>query len=179
MEGYIGQILMFAGNFAPRSWALCNGQLLAISSNTALFSIIGTTYGGDGRTTFALPDLRSRVAMHAGQGPGLSTRTLGQRGGVESVTLQQSEIPSHSHSASGTQRVSSGPGDSSNPVGRVPAQLVRENAYATAPVDATLSNDSVEITLGNTGGNLPHTNIQPFLAVNYIICLFGIFPSRN
>lgn len=179
MDPFIGMIVMFGGNFAPRGWALCNGQLLAISQNSALFSILGTTYGGDGRTTFGLPDLRSRVPMHAGQGPGLSNRRLGERGGVQDVTLTANQLPSHTHVASGTQQVQNAPGDSSNPTGRIPAELVRENAYGAGPTNADLAAGSVDVTVQNTGGNQPHTNLQPYQVVNFIIALQGIFPSRS
>ncbi len=179
MEPFLGQIMMFAGNFAPRGWALCDGQLLAISSNTALFSILGTTYGGDGRTTFALPDLRGRVPMHAGNGPGLSAHSLGQKGGVESVTLNTSEMPSHNHSASGTVQAKNGQPDESNPGGAVPASLTTgAEGYAETP-NTNMKSGGVDITIGNNGGNLPHTNMQPFTCVNYIIALQGVFPSRN
>lgn len=179
MEGYLGQIIMFGGNFAPRQWAFCNGQLLAIAQNTALFSILGTTYGGDGRTTFGLPDLRGRVAISAGQGPGLPSYRLGQRGGQPTVTLSTNNLPPHNHTASGTQGVAKGPGDSNNPENRVPAQLVRENAYASGPVDSKFIGDSVSVSVGNTGGGQSFSNMPPYTAVNFIICLQGIFPSRN
>jgi microcystin-dependent protein len=179
MEPFIGMIVMFGGNFAPRGWALCDGQLLQIAQNTALFSILGTTYGGDGRITFGLPDLRSRVPMHAGTGPGLSPRTLGQRGGQENVTLTAAELPSHNHLASGTQNVLDGAGDSSNPAGRVPAQLVRETAYSASSANAQLLADSVDVTVQNAGGSQPHDNMPPYQVINFIIALEGIFPSRS
>ncbi len=174
-EGFIGEIRMFAGNFAPRGWALCDGQLLAISSNAALFSILGTTYGGDGRTTFGLPDLRGRVSMHPGNGPGLSSVRLGQRGGVETVTLTNNQMPSHTHSV----RVNA---DSTVATTDMPENgLLARNAASTPiygdTVNTVLHNNFV--TIGSTGGSQAHTNIQPFTAVNYIICLQGVFPSRN
>ncbi|GGX70515.1 microcystin dependent MdpB family protein [Tateyamaria omphalii] len=194
-DAYIAQIMMFGGNFAPRAWAFCDGQLLAISSNTALFSIIGTTYGGDGRTTFALPDLRGRVAMHPGHGPGLTSRSLGQRGGVENVTLNTTQIPSHNHFPSATattnttsqMRAESRAGNVSTPAGNMLAggtNIFRANAPAEdvvmdpAMVDVQVD-VNVAVTEQNVGGNLSHTNVQPFQCVNYIICLFGIFPSRS
>ncbi|WP_206082003.1 phage tail protein [Maribellus sediminis] len=179
MDPFLGQIMMFAGNFPPRGWAFCDGTLLPISSNTALFSILGTTYGGDGRTTFALPDLRGRVAMHPGHGPGLSSRILGQKGGTESVTLTTSEMPSHNHAATGTVQAKNGQPDESNPGGTVPASLTGgAEGYAETP-NTTMKSGGVDITVGNNGGNLPHTNVQPFNCVNYIIALQGVFPSRN
>jgi len=180
----IGEVRMFAGNFAPRSWAFCEGQLLPISSNTALFSIIGTIYGGDGRTTMALPDLRGRVPIGPGNGPGLSSRREGQRGGSETNTLNITQLPSHNHAAA--VRVSSGnstisaatngvsiatPGSTS---GRA---FVPSLGYNTQTPDVTLNHQST--TVGNTGGNQSVNNMQPWLACYYIICLQGVFPSRS
>ena len=167
-EPFIGQIVMFGGNFNPRSWALCDGQLLPISQNTALFSILGTTYGGDGRTTFALPDLRGRVAMHPGSGPGLSPRRLGEKSGVENVILTTNQIPSHTHSL----RVKDDDADQGSPVNNV---LANANVYSGAAPDAVMNTGAIQ----NTGGGQQHTNVQPYLCVNYIIALQGIFPSRN
>ena len=195
MDPFIGQIMMFGGNFAPRGWAFCNGQLLAISQNTALFSILGTTYGGDGRTTFALPDLRGRTPVSAGRGPGLSDHRLGQRSGQESVTLNQLEIPSHTHLAQAetttVMSVSSAGATSAAPVtGNSLAAVASERGKVTnakiynaeAP-DTVLSTDTVaagtSVTNLPTGGSQAHTNMQPYLAVNYIIALLGVFPSRN
>lgn len=180
MEPAIGEIRMFAGNFNPRSWALCEGQLLPISQNQALFSILGTTYGGDGRTTFALPDLRGRMAISPGQGPGLSNIPLGERSGMPEITLNQSTMPSHSHALNS----SSSPGTGSTPVSSFPAmsqvQVERGgvshdvSAYGT-PGNSTLAANAI----GNSGGNIPVNVQNPYLGINYIICLFGIFPSRN
>ena len=203
MEGTIGEIRGFAGNFAPRTWAFCAGQLLAISQNTALFSIIGTTYGGDGRTTFGLPDLRGRVPISSGTGPGLSTHPLGQRSGVESVSLTLNELPSHSHSAmttlggsqiiaQGTIRASSS-GSTSDPEGNYPADpgSIGPNPIKSyAPdSDTNMALDAVSLegtitgtattNIGNTGGSQYHNNMQPYLIINWIICLMGVFPSRN
>ena len=176
MEPFIGEIIMFGGNFAPRSWAFCNGQLLAISQNTALFSILGTTYGGDGRTTFALPDLRGRSAIHAGRGPGLSTVKLGQRGGTESVTLNLLNLPSHNHSASvkmqGADPVARGT-DSTSPTNAFPAE---GGVYGTV---ANVEMGAGTVTVNNNGGNQPFNNRNPFEVVNYIIALFGTYPSRS
>jgi microcystin-dependent protein len=184
MDPFLAEIVMFGGNFAPRGWALCDGQLLAISQNTALFSLLGTTYGGDGRTTFALPDLRGRAAVHAGTGPGLTPRSLGQRSGSETNTLNALQMPAHNHVAA--LKVSSGNGatgaatqgasiaTSGNTVDRafVPAL----NYNNTAP-DVTLNNASVET--GNAGANQSVNNMQPYEVVNYIICMQGAFPSRS
>jgi microcystin-dependent protein len=170
---FIGEITLFAGNFAPRGWAFCNGQLLPISQNTALFSILGTTYGGNGQTTFALPDLRGRVPIHAGQGPGLSNYTLGQVGGAENVTLQTSQLPAHSHAVNAV----AGGGNQASPVGNLPAiestgtSKDYSNAAATGAMNAGM--------IGNAGQGQPVPVIQPYECVNYIIALQGIFPSRN
>jgi microcystin-dependent protein len=161
---FIAQITLFAGNFAPRGWAFCNGQILSIAQNTALFSILGTTYGGNGQTTFALPDLRSRVPLHPGQGPGLSTYDLGQQAGVETVTLTANELPAHSH----TSQVSSAEQTTNRAESGVPA---KGGVYGPA--------DTAGPAGGVAGGNQPHTNVQPYLALNFIIALEGIFPSRN
>ena len=182
---------MFGGNFAPRGFAFCNGQILPIQQNTALFSLLGTTYGGNGQTTFALPDLRSRSPMQWGQGPGLSQVALGEMSGSESVTLVQTEMPAHTHiiSTSGnggavTLPCSTQPGDSDSPAGRIPAiSAGGEEQYAeasaanaqTAPVTITVPTP----TAGIAGGSQPHNNRSPYLAVSFIIALEGIFPSRN
>lgn len=187
MDPFLGQIMLFAGNFEPRGWAFCNGQLLSIAQHTALFSILGTTYGGDGRTTFALPDLRGRVAVHEGDGPGLSSYRLGQKGGVENVTLNATQIPNHSHTAGSVSLpVSSNEATSSNPADNVLASAMtsisRETTVSTnVYADAGMANGNMK-TAGSTdatGGSQSHTNVQPYLATNYIIALQGIFPSRN
>ena len=168
----LGEIYMFGGNFAPRGFFLCNGQLLPISQYTALFSILGTTYGGNGTTNFALPNLQGRVPIHAGTGSGLSTYILGQTGGAESVTLTSSQIPSHNHSlacqtAGGTQ---------ASPGSNFPATDGTGNAlsYATT-ANATMAATAV----GTSGGSQAHSNIQPYLTLNFYIATQGIFPSRN
>ncbi len=174
-EAYIGEIRMFAGNFAPRGWALCDGQLLPIHQNQALFSIVGTMYGGDGRTTFALPDLRGRVVVHPGQGPGLTRRQIGEKGGSETNTLTIAQIPAHSHTASATNPVFNDEANTDDPTGKHPA-VSGENMYS----DKATGNGALpEVTIGNTGGGQAVNNMQPFLGINYIICLQGIFPSRN
>ena len=170
-EPYIGEIVLFAGNFAPRGWALCQGQLLSIAQNTALFSILGTTYGGNGQTTFALPDLRSRVPVGQGQGPGLSGYALGQQAGDEAVTLTVQQMPLHNHAvnASGDDT-----GASSKPSGKVPGPT-SSNPYIPTS-DGTQMNPGM---IAGTGGNQPHPNIQPYTCLNYIIATQGVFPSRN
>ncbi|WP_235297967.1 phage tail protein [Portibacter marinus] len=180
MDPFIGQIMMFGGSFAPRGWAFCDGQLLAISSNSALFSIIGTTYGGDGRTTFALPDLRGRAPIHAGTGPGLSTRRLGSKGGEERVTLNTTEIPSHSHNmSSGTIAVGAeGKGVTTSDTAVNNFIGNSEGAFRTTSGGGNLG-ASLNGNTGAAGGNLSHDNMSPFGVVNYIIALQGVFPSRS
>ena len=174
MEQYIGQIMMFGGNFAPRSWALCNGQLLPISSYTALFSILGTTYGGDGRTTFALPDLQGRVPVHAGNGAGLPPVRLGAKGGTPSNILTIAQMPAHNHTAAV---------GATNPVGRGEGTTDPTNAYpAEGGNYATTKNVAMAadaVVIGQTGSNQPVNNMQPFTSVNYIIALEGLFPPRS
>ncbi len=177
-DPFIAEIIMFGGNFAPRGWAFCDGQLLSISSNSALFSILGTTYGGDGRTTFGLPDLRGRVAMHPGSGPGLTQRRLGEKSGVETVTLNTNQIPSHNHTATGTGQGTDIQGDDGFTGGKTWAH-VGANLYKDATPDVTMHAGNVTVTNANAGGNQSHTNIQPYLCVNFIIALQGVFPSRN
>ena len=167
-EPFIAQIMMFGGNFAPRGWALCNGQILPIAQNTALFSLLGVTFGGNGQTTFALPDLRGRVPVHPGQGPGLSNVGLGQSAGQETVTLTQNEAPQHNHGVA----ASNGGATASRPAGSF---LAAGGSYATAS-DGTTMNPGM---VGVAGGSQPHENRQPYLGVNFIIALEGIFPSRN
>jgi|SRR5271167_1144446 len=175
-EPFLGEIRIFGGNFAPNGWALCDGSLLPISQNTALFSILGTTYGGDGVRTFALPDLRGRVGVSFGQGPGLSSYQQGQVGGAESDTLTTAQMPSHSHSVGASETPST-----NDPKGAVPAKSVGPqigsgaHVYGAAP-DGTAMNSAM---VGPTGGGQPVSILQPYLVINYIIALQGIFPSRN
>jgi microcystin-dependent protein len=190
-EPFIAEIKMFGGNFAPRGYAYCDGQLLPISQNTALFSLIGTTYGGDGRTTMGLPDLRGRVAIHAGTGPGLSTYRLGQRGGAENVTLNTNQIPSHNHTAStdltivATLKADAGTGDNDAPEANVLARKNRTKIYSGDAPNVSMHADSIEMTasaattVDNSGGSQSHENRMPYLTINYIIALVGIFPSRS
>jgi microcystin-dependent protein len=171
-EPFIAEIRIFAGNFAPRGWAFCNGQLLPIAQNTALFSLIGTTYGGDGRTTTALPDLQGRAPMHPGTGPGLTNKQLGQAGGVDTVTLTESQMPGHNHIPNGTTAVN----NSENPGGNTWGQHNTDNAYRETTVfNAPMHPDAI----GTSGGGLPHNNRQPYLTLNFIIALIGIYPSRS
>ena len=170
-EPFIGEIRMFGFNFAPQGWAQCNGQLLPIDQNPALFDLLGTTYGGDGRITFALPDLRSRVPVGQGQGPGLSSYAEGQAGGAESVTLAATQMPGHTHPV----KASRSPAGSGQPEGRALARSA-SHIYTAEPDTSTVMNADM---LGDAGGSQPHDNIQPYLAVNFCIALNGIFPSRD
>ncbi len=175
-EPFLGEIRIFSGNYAPTGWALCDGQLLPISQNTALFPILGTTYGGNGVSTFALPDLRGRVVVSFGQGPGLSPYQQGQVGGAESSTLTTAQMPSHSHSVGASETPTT-----ADPKGAVPAKNVGAqpgssvHTYAATP-DGTTMNSAM---IGATGGGHPVSVLQPYLVVNYIIALQGIYPSRN
>jgi len=167
-EPFMGEIRMFGFNFAPRGWAKCEGQLLPISSNTALFSLLGTTFGGDGRTTFGLPDLRGRAAIGDGSGPGLTPRSWGAKGGQETVTLTAQQIPSHTHQLHAAAEAA----NESKPGGN---ELASGTFYHAAATDAPMAASSI----GNTGGSQSHTNMQPWLAMNYCIATTGIYPSRN
>lgn len=208
---YIASMCPFAGNFAPRGSAFAHGQLLSISSNTALFSLVGTMYGGDGRTSFGLPDLRGRVAIHQGRGPGLSSYRVGQKGGAESVTLVVANMPSHNHSATLSASLSANNtdlntnstvtfkgansvGNTASPSGSALAQLSgrRARLFSTSAPDAVMSNDAAVVSVGvdssglsvsstssNSGSTQSHENRQPYVAVNWIITLFGVYPSRS
>jgi microcystin-dependent protein len=168
---FIGSIDMVGFNFAPRNWALCDGQLLPISQNTALFSLLGTQFGGNGITTFGLPDLRGRVPIHQGNGPGLTPRSIGERSGEESVTLLSSQMPIHNH----TLGVNSSGGTSDNPTGNYMAS----NSEGIKQYSNSAGSNANSSSLGNAGGGQPHNNMPPSLCVIFIICLSGIFPSRN
>jgi microcystin-dependent protein len=170
-EPFVGEIRMFGFGFVPQGWAQCNGQLLPINQNQALFSLLGTTYGGDGRSTFALPDLRSRVPVGQGQGPGLSSYAEGQAGGAETVTLAATQMPGHAHPV----KASSSAADSDQPGGRTLARSAG-HIYSANPGSGTVMNADM---IGDAGGSQPHGNIQPYLTVNFCIALFGIFPSRS
>jgi microcystin-dependent protein len=165
-QPYVGEIRMFAGNFAPAGWMFCDGSLLAITDFETLFNLIGTTYGGDGQTTFGLPDLRGRLPVHQGNG-----FTLAETGGVEEVTLNIAEIPAHTHPFLG----STSPGGAARPPGNVLATVVAGSAYVQQPPTSALAPQSVS----SVGGNQPHDNFQPYLCVSFIISLFGVFPSQT
>lgn len=177
-EPFVGQIMPVGFSFAPRGWALCDGQLLPISQNDALFSLLGTTYGGDGRTTFALPDLRGRVAVHAGHGPGLADRPLGQRGGAEQVALVATQMPSHTHTITSTVRVVDDTGNQRDPGGAYLARANDGESNYTDAKDTTGTLAGVGSTAETTGGSQPHENMPPYLVVNWCIALVGVYPSR-
>lgn len=168
-EPFIGEIMLFAGTFAPRGWAFCDGQLLPVSENTALFSILGTSFGGDGRTTFGLPDLRGRVPMHAGSGPGLTPRRIGEMAGEEQVILTEAQMPSHSHEMNALNLSA----DNDRPTGDF---LARSAIYSAAEGDKTVLNPG---SISMSGRNQAHENMQPSLCINFVIALVGIYPSRN
>lgn len=171
-EPFVGEIRMFGGSFAPAGWAMCQGQLMPIAENETLFNLIGTTYGGDGQETFALPDLQGRAPMHAGQGPGISQNyQLGEQGGVESVTLTTQQTPVHNHAF----LVNSAIGTQTNASNNYPAAPITGKAYYAATPDKFMSNT----ILSPVGGSQPHENLQPYLCLTFIISLFGVFPSQN
>ena len=170
-EPFVGEVRMFAGNFAPRGWAFCDGQLLAVSQNDALFSLLGTIYGGDGRTTFGLPDMRGRIPIHAGSGPGLSPRRLGAKAGSENETLTVNQLPSHRHDYRGTNNIAL----RTVPTGSFPAQSIGDIYKAGTAARVNMSSAA----LSNVGGSRSHSNLMPFLCINYIIALVGIYPSRQ
>ena len=167
-DPFIAEVRLFAGNFAPRTWAFCDGQLLPIAQNTALFSLIGTTYGGDGRTTTQLPDLRGRAAMHPGRGPGLTSRRLGQKGGVNRVTLTNAQVPDHGHEL----RASGEPANTSV-AGPGSALASSDKRFGVLRDDEVMSSAAIS----TVGASQPHNNMQPYIGINFIICLQGIYPS--
>lgn len=167
-EPFIAEIRIFAGSFAPRSWAFCDGQLLPISQNTALFSLIGTTYGGDGRSTTALPNLQGRVPMHPGNGPGLTSRRLGEATGTNDVALSQAQLPSHTHTLTSFN----------NAITNTPSSSVGIGAAPIYGPDQNMT-DMADGILGDAGGSQAHNNMQPFLGINFIIALQGLYPSRS
>ena len=169
-EPYIGQIIMFAGNYAIRNYLFCEGQSIPISSNEALFSILGTTYGGDGRTSFALPDLRGRTPIHVGRSNGGGDHTLGQKSGEETHTLAANEMPNHDHVLRGTSDTGNAPVPQGHLFASVPANIYRDPSSLISLRGGTVA---------NVGGGQAHNNMQPFLAVNFCIALRGLFPSRN
>ena len=179
-DAFVGQIVLFAGNFEPRGWAFCDGRLLPISQNTALFSLLGTTYGGDGRSTFALPDLRGKVPVGAGQGPGLSDYMLGESAGEESVTLLQIEMPAHAHALSNLQvNCDNSSATSNSPVNTIPAVITNTSDSYSTTKNASMHTFQGNISSSVVGGSQPHNNNKPFVAVNYIIALQGIYPPRQ
>ncbi|MFH1742990.1 MAG: tail fiber protein [bacterium] len=189
MEPFIGQIIMFAGTFAPRGFAFCEGQILSIMENQALYSLLGTNFGGNGTTTFGLPDLRGRAPIHRGQAPGLSSYSLGQRGGAEQVTLTQNQMPSHTHEAPGGTgslqlNVNSGRADEKSPAGNFLAQG-HEDMYASSS-NATMNTNAITSTGGTSGGTTTsaggsqsHENRSPYLVIHFCIALEGIYPPRS
>ncbi|MEO6685717.1 MAG: tail fiber protein [Dyadobacter sp.] len=171
MDPFVSEIRIFPFNFAPIGWAFCNGQLLPLSQNTALFSLLGTTYGGNGQSTFALPDLQGRVPMHPGQGPGLALHERGESGGTEGVTLIVDEIPMHSHTVGFTPQ----PGEVSDPTLHTIARSLNGSVYQTGNPNLYMSPS----TIGPSGGNLPHNNMQPYLTTNFCIALQGVYPPHS
>jgi microcystin-dependent protein len=175
MDPFVAEIRIFPFNFAPKGWAFCDGQLLPISQNTALFSLLGTTYGGDGKSTFALPNMQGNVPMHPGQGQGLSLRDLGEMSGSETVTLIQSEMPLHAH---GVGRAANVAGDSQFPGNSVWAMAGAGRGAAAAYIAGPPTGKVDQFSLAVTGGGLPHNNMQPYLTLNFCIALQGVFPAR-
>jgi microcystin-dependent protein len=172
-DPFVAEIRIFPFNFAPRGWAFCEGQLLPLSQNTALFSLLGTTYGGDGKSTFALPNLQGSAPMHPGQGPGLALHDLGETGGSDTVTLLESETPGHSHAC---RAVGGDPGELQGPApGRSLARSANGFAYVAGPANVTMAPQ----ILSPAGGGLPHNNLMPYLTLNFCIALQGVFPPRS
>jgi microcystin-dependent protein len=176
MDPYLGDIRIFAGNFAPVGWVLCDGRLLSISENDALFALVGTTYGGDGINTFAVPDLRGRLPIGQGNGTGLSPRVIGEQFGVESVTLLTQQMPSHNHTLNAS---TTAPSTSPSPAATVFAHSDVDNIYVSPPPDSPVPQTMNATTVQTAGATLPHNNIMPTTAINYILCTAGIFPSHN
>lgn len=172
-ECFVGEIRMFGGNYAPRQWAMCDGQYMPIDQNDALFSLLGTIYGGDGRTTFQLPDLRGRIPIHMGHGPGLSNRNIGQRFGTESETLTTNNLPNHMHGLA----AASANGTLNNPAGGILAASIGSVSIYNSGPSAPVSMNAAAV--GSTGGSQSHSNLMPTLCVNFIIALYGIYPSRS
>jgi microcystin-dependent protein len=180
MEGYIGTVTMFAGNFAPKTWAFCQGQIINIASNTALFSILGTTYGGNGTTTFGLPDLRGRSVVSTGQGPGLSMYALGQVTGSPTQTLNSMNMAVHVHPVAITAAPKSATtADAQVPTTATYAPDAGGNPYYTYDNSAQMAPYNLSLTMTPSGGNQPFSIQHPFLGMNYVICLQGIYPARN
>lgn len=171
-ESYVGEIRMFAGSYAPQGWAFCDGSLVSIAENETLFTLIGTTYGGDGINTFGLPDLRGRVPIHQGAGPGLSTRTIGEAGGAETVTLTVPQIPAHNHAA----LASNAGGNADTPANNFWSASATTTQYVPGDQANTAMGASAIVF---AGGNQPHDNMLPFTTISFIISLYGIYPSQN
>jgi microcystin-dependent protein len=180
-EPFLGQIMMVGFNFPPRGWANCDGQLLPIAQNTALYSLLDTMYGGDGRTTFGLPDLRGRVAIHTGRGPGLSDYKQGTKGGAETVTLLTAQMPAHAHGVSAKARAVASDGNQASPVGHTWASDGAGGAftYSDAAPDQDMKAGSVVVTEQNVGGSQMHENRSPYQVVRFVIALVGLYPSRS
>lgn len=170
-DPFIGEIKMFAGNFAPRGWALCDGQLLAVAQNDALFSLFGTIYGGDGRTTFGLPDLRGRIPIHYGSGPGLTPRNIGQKSGAENVTLTVNTLPSHGHPLQASANAGTDANPSSKVLGASPSVRLYRPVNPTAPMSTN--------AITQVGGSQSHPNVMPFQCINFVVALIGIYPPRT
>ena len=178
MEGVIGYTTLFAGNFAPKNWAFCYGQILSIQSNTALFSILGTTYGGNGQTTFGLPDLRGRMVVGAGQGPGLSPYNLGDVSGSESHSLLFNEMPAHVHPVAGTF-VPQAATTASQPEPTAGVAANTTDSFYSQTNDSQMAPFNATIALGPVGNSIPFNLVQPYISINYIICMQGVYPARN
>jgi microcystin-dependent protein len=181
---FLGEVRMFGGNFSPRGFAFCSGQILSIAQNDALFALIGTTYGGDGQVTFGLPDLRGRIPLHQGQGPGLTNRVIGELSGTETVTLISTQMPQHSHQPVANNVDPTNDAPASNTMPCRPKQAVGGNSAQlyTDPTKTPAVGDLKPMLagiIGNAGGSQPHDNMMPYLCINFIIALEGIFPSRN
>lgn len=174
-DPFVAEIRVFPFNFAPKGWALCDGQLMPISQNTALFSLLGTTYGGNGKSNFALPDLQGRAPMHPGQGPGLSLHDLGETGGSETVTLLESEIPAHAHAIFASTNAADERGGTKQPAGAMPGVQQGSNQLYTAITPTAFNNQA----LASAGGDQPHNNLMPYLTFNFCIALQGVFPPRS
>ncbi len=168
---FVAEIRIFPFNFAPKGWAFCDGQLMPLSQNTALFSLLGTTYGGDGKSNFALPNLQGNAPMHPGQGPGLSLHDLGESGGSDTVTLIATEMPTHSHSLMASDQ----PGEDPSPQGEALARSVGASLYKSAAANVQLADEAVT----PAGGSQPHNNLQPYLTLNFCIALQGVYPPRS
>lgn len=169
---FVAEIRIMPTNFAPKGWAFCNGQLMPISQNTALFSLLGTTYGGDGKSTFALPNMQGNAPMQAGQGPGLSLRDLGETGGEQTVTLLQTEIPAHTHIP-----VAGGTADTASPQNNTWGGALKGHGDLYAPASSLVQMSPLALSV--VGGNQPHNNLPPYLTLNFVIALQGVYPARN